>query len=301
MVEKSPPVSCSRVMPDPQKILTTVKRAADLMRATPGRSGSVVALADVDDVMVVGDLHGNLPAFRQALAIAALDKHPQRHLVLQELVHEITKYDPDHPDRSHRLVDLVSALKCQYPDRVHLILGNHELSELTGRVIGKDGQTLNLRFRQGMERTYGPHTNDVYQSYLGLFAALPLAVRTPNRVFICHTLPDNRYLDALDLELLKRDSWPEEATRRGGTIYALTWGRDTAPETADRFARMVDADLFVTGHQPCDEGFRQANHRQIIIDGTNPYPAYCLFSARDPITIEDLMKSIHIIDVLKEI
>ena len=68
--------------------------------------------------------------------------------------------------------------------------------------------------------------------------------------------------------------------KRGGTIYALTWGRDTTPETADRFAAMVDADWFITGHQPCDEGFRQANHRQIIIDGTNPYPAYCLFPAQ---------------------
>jgi Calcineurin-like phosphoesterase len=287
-------------MPDPQRILATIKKATELMRSTPGRTGSVISLADADEVMVVGDLHGNLPAFRQSLVVAALDRHPRRHLVLQELVHEITKYDPDHPDRSHRLVDLVSALKCQYPDRVHLILGNHELSELTGRIIGKDGQTLNLRFRQGIERTYGPRTQEIYQSYLGLFAALPLAVRTDNRVFICHTLPDGRYLATLDLELLMVDSWPEEAMKRGGTIYALTWGRDTTPETADHFATMVDADLFITGHQPCDDGFRQANHRQIIIDGTNPYPAYCLFPAKSPVTIDSLMKSIHILDVLNE-
>ena len=248
--------------------------------------------------MVVGDLHGNLPAFSQALAIAALDRHPRRHLVLQELVHEINKNDDDRPDRSHRLVDLVSALKCQYPQRVHLILGNHELSELTGRIIGKDGHALNLRFRQGMELAYGARTHDVYEAYLVLFAALPLAVRTPNRVFVCHTLPDARYLDDLDLALLHADHWPEEAMKRGGTIYALTWGRDTTPETADRFAAMVDADWFVTGHQPCDEGFRQANHRQIIVDGTNPYPAYCLFPAHEAVTIASLLKSTHILDVL---
>ncbi|MGD0043911.1 MAG: metallophosphoesterase, partial [Isosphaeraceae bacterium] len=121
-------------MPDPQKILATIRKATELMRSTPGRWGSVIALDDADEVMVVGDLHGNLPAFRQALAIAALDRHPRRHLVLQELVHEINRNDDDRPDRSHRLVDLVSALKCQYPQRVHLILGNHELSELTGRI-----------------------------------------------------------------------------------------------------------------------------------------------------------------------
>ena len=285
-------------MPDPQKILATIRKATELMRSTPGRSGSVIALDDADEVMVVGDLHGNLPAFRQALTIAALDRHPRRHLVLQELVHEINKNDDDRPDRSHRLVDLVSALKCRYSQRVHLILGNHELSELTGRIIGKNGHTLNLRFRQGMELAYGARTQDVYEAYLVLFAALPLAVRTPNRVFVCHTLPDARYLEALDLALLETDHWPEEAMKRGGTIYALTWGRDNAPETADRFAAMVDADWFITGHQPCDEGFRQASHRQIIIDGTNPYPAYCLFPALGAVTIESLLESTHIIDLL---
>jgi hypothetical protein len=285
-------------MPDPQKILATIRKATELMRSTPGRSGSVIELEDADEVMVVGDLHGNLPAFRQALAISALDRHPRRHLVLQELVHEIHKNDDDRPDRSHRLVDLVSALKCQYPQRVHLILGNHELSELTGRIIGKDGHTLNLRFRQGMELAYGARTHDVYEAYLVLFAALPLAVRTPNRVFVCHTLPDARYLEDLDLALLRADHWPEEAMKRGGTIYALTWGRDTTPETADRFAAMVDADWFITGHQPCEEGFRQANHRQIIIDGTNPYPAYCLFPALGAVKIESLLESTHILDVL---
>ncbi len=285
-------------MPDPQEILATIRKATELMRSTPGRSGSVVALDDADEVMAVGDLHGNLPAFSQALAIAALDRHPWRHLVLQELVHEINKNNDDRPDRSHRLVDLVSALKCQYPQRVHLILGNHELSELTGRIIGKDGHALNLRFRQGMELAYGARTQEVYEAYLVLFAALPLAVRTPNRVFVCHTLPDARYLEDLDLALLQADHWPEEAMKRGGTIYALTWGRDNTPETADRFAAMVDADWFISGHQPCDEGFRQANHRQIIIDGTNPYPAYCLFPAFGAVTIESLLKSTHIIDLL---
>ena len=78
----------------------------------------------------------------------------------------------------------------------------------------------------------------------------------------------------------------------------MTWGRDNTPETADRFAAMVDADWFISGHQPCDEGFRQANHRQIIIDGTDPYPAYCLFPAFGAVTIESLLKSTHIIDLL---
>ena len=260
-------------MPDPTKILTTIRRATELMRATPGRSGGIITLERAAEVMVVGDLHGNLPAFKKVLALAALDRHPGRHLVLQELIHGPLMYPDDKGDRSHQLLDVFAALKCQYPERVHLILGNHELSELTGRSIGKDGEGLNAKFRAG-------HRHGLRRIGRRDLRVLQGPVRRPapggpdRRIASTSAtrIPDATDLDTLDLDLLKADVWPEEAMKRRGTIYALTWGRDTTPETADRFAAMVDADFFITGHQPCDEGFRQANHRQIIIDGTNPYP-----------------------------
>jgi hypothetical protein len=284
-------------MPDPEKLLGVIHRATDLFRATPGRRGGVIALESAEEVMVVGDLHGNTPAFRSVLQIAALGRHPSRHLVLQELVHGRWHYPDDGGDKSHQLVDLISALKCQFPDRVHLILGNHELSELTGRVIGKNGVTLNAQFRSGITTAYGSHSGAIYDAYRTLFAALPLAVRTPNRVFLCHTIPDPIYLDTLDISLLGADTWPPESMQRGGTIYALTWGRNTEPETVDRFAAMVDADWFITGHQPCDLGFQQPNHRQIIIDGTAIEPTYCLFPAREPVTIERLVSRVKALPV----
>jgi Calcineurin-like phosphoesterase len=283
-------------MPDPRKVLTTIRRATELMRSTPGRAGGIVTLQNAADVLVLGDLHGNLPGFTKVLALAALDRHRDRHLVLQELIHGPYMYPDAAGDRSHQLVDLVAALKCQYAERVHLILGNHELSELTGRSIGKEGEELNAKFRRGIDKAYGASAGEVYDAYKALFAALPLAVRTSNRVYVCHTVPDAIDLDSLDLGLLAADVWPEEAMKRRGTIYALTWGRDTAPQTVDRFAAMVDADFFITGHQPCDEGFRQANHRQIIIDGTPPFPSYCLFRTDEPVSIESLMKCVHHLD-----
>jgi Calcineurin-like phosphoesterase len=289
-------------MPDPEKIVATVRRSAALFRATPGRSGGVVTLSPetADEVIVVGDLHGNVPAFRHLLEVTSLGSHSRRHLVLQELIHGPRMYVGENAgDRSHQLVDLVAALKCQYPERVHLILGNHELSELTGRPIAKNGTALNALFRLGLDTAYGSHAGEVYAAYLALFAALPLAVRTPNRVFVCHTIPDGGELDATDPEVFKLDTWPPEAMRRHGSVYNLTWGRDTAPATIDRFASMVDADWFITGHQPCDDGFRQANHRQIIIDGTDPYPAYCLFPVNQPVSLESLLKGVHILPVAK--
>lgn len=284
-------------MPDPLKVLTTIRRATTLLRSTPGRSGGVITLEDASEVMVVGDLHGNIGALKNVLVLAALDRNPGRHLVLQEVIHGPFAYPDDKGDRSHQLLDVFTALKCQYPNRVHYLLGNHELSELTGRSIGKDGEGLNAKFRRGLDTAYGPSAGDIYEAYQAVFAALPLAIRTSNRVYICHTIPDASDLDTLELDLLAANSWPEHALKRRGTIYALTWGRDIAPETADRFAAMVDADFFITGHQPCDLGFLHANHRQIIIDGTNPFPCYCLFPSNKPVTIESLVACVRVIDV----
>lgn len=281
-------------MPDPQKILATVQRASELFRNTPGREGAIIRLPEsAEDVLVVGDLHGNVPFFRHVLAQADLANNPGRHLVLQELVHGKYFYPDDGGEKSHQLVDIVSALKCQCPDRVHLILGNHELSELTGRPIGKDGVMLNTHFRRGIETAYGQSASAILEAYYQLFRSLPLAVRTPNRVLLCHTIPDGQQLDRLDAEILRTGVWTPESMKRNGTVYALTWGRDTNPETLDRFAAWIDADLFVTGHHPCDEGSARPNHRQIIIDGTDPYPTYCLFPAQGEITIDRLAKGIQ--------
>src|SRR4051812_45433350 len=196
----SPPRSPRQVtMPDPEKLLVSIRRATDLFRSTRGRRGGVISLDSAEEVMVVGDLHGNIPAFRKVLEVSALKQNHGRHLVLQELIHGHRHYPDDGGDKSHQLVDLVSALKCSCPDRVHLILGNHELSELTGRVIGKNGMQLNDQFRRGITTAYRPRDEAIYQAYRDLFAALPLAVRTPNRVFLCHTIPDPIYLDTIDV------------------------------------------------------------------------------------------------------
>ncbi len=286
-------------MPDPNKILVTVRRATELFVDTPGRRGSVVSLGEsAEEVLVVGDLHGHLHTFAAVLKLAALEKNPGRHLVLQELVHD-TRVDPDEGeiDPSHRLVDLVCALKCQFPKQVHLILGNHELSEMTGRSIAKKGFALNALFRKGIEGSYGDRAAEIHDAYLQLFRGLPLAIRTANRVMICHSIPDGTMLDGFDLGVLEASTWPEDALKRGGSVYALTWGRDTHPETVDRFATLVDADLFITGHQPCDEGYRQANHRQIILDGTDPYPKCCLFPCNGPIALEHLLEGIRSISI----
>src|SRR5438309_6017321 len=152
-------------MPDPARLLRTLQQAIQGFRNTPGRNGRLVCLQNGDEVMVVGDLHGNVENFRQALLKADLAKHAGRHLVLQELVHGPHKY-PAGGDKSHQLVDLLAALKCQFPQQVHLLLGNHELSQWTGQAIAKGDSELNALFREGLDSAYGKSAAEIYAVYL---------------------------------------------------------------------------------------------------------------------------------------
>ena len=60
---------------------------------------------------------------------------------------------------SHWMLAEVAELKATYPDRVHFLLSNHELAELTDYPIVKGQRMLNLMFRCGMQESFGPATD----------------------------------------------------------------------------------------------------------------------------------------------
>jgi hypothetical protein len=281
-------------MPNAQRVLNTIRRAKDLFLNTPSRTGTMVQLDEsAEDVLVAGDLHGNLANFQSLLDRARLDRNPRRHLVLQELVHGEARY-PNGGCKSHQLVDLVAALKCQYPERVHLILGNHELAELLNKPILKAGVRTNDLFRQGIELAYGDNSDGIFVSYQELFRALPLAVRSRNRVFVSHSFPEASDLDAgFDSAIFQSRSIDEFDTEHSASLHDLVWGRDGDEQTARRFASIVNAELLVTGHMPCLDGYSSPNSIQLILDCSRFPACYCLFSNQRPLTLTELLTGVH--------
>lgn len=274
-------------MPDPDRLLRTLRQAAQAFRTTPGRRGKLVCLQQVQEVLIAGDLHGSLDNFRALLQHADLARFPERHLVLQELIHGPNEYALG-GDKSHQLLDLVAALKCRFPKQVHFLLGNHELAQWTKRRIAKDNRDLNDHFRLGVDTAYGARAEEVYTAYMDMLAACPLALRTPNRVFLSHSLPSARRLPGFDPAVLEREDIQEKDLSLGGSVQTLVWGRDTSAAAATAFLQKVDADWLITGHIPCDEGFQIANERQLILDSAGAAGCYCLFPASTSVTIHDL-------------
>jgi calcineurin-like phosphoesterase family protein len=277
-------------MPDPAKLLHTIGQATSAFRQTPGRQGRFVELQDVEDILVAGDLHGHVDNFKRVLQLADLSTHPERHLVLQELVHGPFRYPQTGGDQSHRLLDLVAALKCQYPRQIHVLIGNHELSQWTERAIIKNDEDLNQLFRLGVETAYGTHAEAVYAAYGLMIEAMAVALRAPNRVFLSHSLPGASRLDTWELSQLQKDEYSEEDHKLGGCIHAVVWGRDISQPTVERYLAKVDCDLLVSGHIPCEDGYMTPNDRQLILDCKDAKACCCLAPIREGMGLPDLVR-----------
>ncbi len=281
-------------MPDPAKILKTITRATEATRAQPGRRGRFIDLADAEEAVIAGDLHGNVGNFQALYKIADLAKFPRRHLIMQEVVHGKFRY-PLGGDKSHQLLDLFSALKVQFPGRVHLLLGNHELAQWTDRPIIKGDDDLNSLFLRGLEEAYGEHASAIYGAYRHMFAALPFAIRTSNRVFVSHSLPTPKHRDNFSLALLERDTHNPEEFAPKGCVYSLLWGRDCSSDNVAAFLNKVDCDWLISGHIPCEHGFEAPNEQQIIVDSCGSPAAYALLPANRTLTRNEFYSSVFLI------
>jgi hypothetical protein len=281
-------------MPDPERLRKTIDRAVDAVRRQPGRRGRLIELRDADEVLVAGDLHGNIGNFQAIYKIADLAGHPHRHLVLQEVVHGKFRY-PLGGDKSHQLLDLFAALKNQFPARVHLLLGNHELAQWTDRPIIKAEEDLNVLFINGLQEAYGEGANGVYDGYRQLFAALPLAIRTANRIFLSHSLPTEKHRDGFLLSTLEQDEHRAEDLAPKGVVYSLVWGRDCSAANTAGFLEKVACDYLVSGHIPCEHGFATPNEQQIILDSCASPAAYALLPANRPLTRNEFYATVYLL------
>jgi hypothetical protein len=281
-------------MPDPDRLLRTLYKAADAVRQTPGRKGRFVQLQDADEVVVSGDLHGHVSNFQELHRAADLANNPRRHLVLQEVVHGTLEY-PLGGDKSHQILDLFSALKCQFPRQVHLLMGNHELAQWTNNKIMKNDRDLNTVFIAGVNEAYGEKGPDIYNGYLRLFGTLPLALRTANRIFISHSLPREKFRDRFELRLLETDAFPAEDLTVGGIVYELVWGRDTRPQNLLPFLKKTECDYLVSGHILCDPGFAMPSPNQLIVDCCNRPAGYALLNCTHPLTPEEFQACVRMI------
>lgn len=252
---------------DADAVCAILHAAADACRQDPKRRGSTVHLGDTGQLIVTGDLHDNMNNFRRVVRYAGLDTASPDdpdlpHLVLHEVIHGEASFNGQ--DLSVRMLARVAALKAKFPENVHLLLSNHELAQLLGEGIVKQGTSVVEAFDDGVEFLYRERADDVREAVRAYVRALPLCVRGALGVFVAHSLPAPRAIERFDKEILDRDLEPEDLQPRG-SAYDMVWGRYQNKKVTEELADHWGADVFLLGHQPADYGSEPLCDNGIIL------------------------------------
>lgn len=270
----------------------TYRQAAQENRQDPLRDGSTLVLPHYGQVVMTGDLHGHARNLERIRTFCNLEHSGARHVILHEIIHEDLGFSAA-PDLSHRVLLQAARWKCEFPDQVHFLQSNHELAQLLGQEISKGGRIVTVDFAYGVEQTYGQAGGRaVMEAILDFLGSFPLAARTANRVFLSHSLPGLRELATFDPAVLTRE--PSEVDfLEGGSAYSLVWGRRQTPEVLEHLARVLDADLFVCGHQPQETGYEVVGQRMLIIASDHNHGVFVPIDLSRRLTMDELVRAVR--------
>jgi hypothetical protein len=253
------------------------------------RVEQVVHLPEEGEVWMTGDIHDNRTNFNKLIAAADLENHPQRHLVLHELIHG-DRFDAQGRDGSWETLYRAAELKCDLPNQVHFLLANHDLAQIYGEGIMKGGISVCEAFTQGVKRDFGNEASGVNVAITEFLLSLPLAIRCPNGLLFCHSMPTDKQLETFDFSIFSRPLTSADYARRTGAAYQLIWGRHFSAETAAAFADKMEAQIVITGHQPQESGYLVNGERHLILASDHNQGVFLPIDLTQTYTMEMLVE-----------
>lgn len=247
-------------------VADVLRLGAAANRTNPCRRGviEVVALQPDDRLILTGDLHDNPLHLARVVRAAGMAGAPTQavrpaHLTLHELIHgeKLT----NGMDFSYRVLARAAALKAAFPEHVHTLLANHELSQIVGSGIVKDGVRVVDAFNEAVEFTFAEDAGLVHTALAEFIRSMPLAVRftmagAPD-ILCAHSLPAPELMDRFDPTILDRtevDFADADLTPRRGSAHLMVWGRGHTPDQLTALAERWHVGLFVLGHEKADAG-----------------------------------------------
>ena len=274
----------------PQTIIDLLNKGIEANNADKYRRDNLIYLPAEGSVIVTGDLHGHRRNFERIVAFADLANNPDRHIVLQEIIHGGPE-DSLGGCLSYRLLYDVVRYKLEFPHRVHIIMGNHDTAFINNSEVMKDGREMNRAMRLAMDREFGPDGAEVELATRQFLFSQPLAVKTESRIWVSHSLPSDRLIEKFDPQIFSRQLKVNDVVRPG-SAYLLTWGRKHSQVLLDKLAGQFDIDVFILGHQPQEKGWNQAGENLIIIASNHNHGCMIPIDLAQSYTVEQLIESI---------
>jgi len=277
---------------DADHVLEVFGTATEENQLSPLRKGQVVTLPAEGEVWMTGDLHDHRNNFNKLLKAADLATHPDRHLILHELIHG-DHYDAGGAEDSWQTLYRAAELKCDFPNQVHFLLANHDLAQIHGEGIMKAGVSVCEAFTRALKRDFNSQYASVNAGIGEFFLSLPLAIRTPGGLFFCHSLPADDQIESFDFTVFDRPLTGADYKRRTGPVYQLIWGRGMSPATVETFAEKMGANLIITGHQPQDTGYGINGEKHLIVASDHNQGVYLPLNLAETYDMEKLVSRIR--------
>lgn len=261
--------------------------AARAARAAHCRQGSVEVIEGPGTLLATGDLHDNPFHLNRLVELAGLgeegteahrhggteggalpdgdaDPSSLRASVPPSLPH-VTFHEVIHSDRllngldlSYRALARIAELKLTAPERVHTLLANHELAQIVGAGIVKDGVKCVEAFNDGLAYVFGDDWEGVSAALGEFIRSMPLALRcrTPRGDILCaHSLPATGSMGRFDTTILSRELTEADYAPRVGSAHLMVWGRGYDAEQLEDLVERWGVNLFVLGHESAPDGY----------------------------------------------
>jgi len=263
--------------------------AARHLRASPLRRGSVVWLPARGRLLVTGDLHDNPLHLQKILGLAGLERSPDHHVVFQEIIH--SEHLINGVDLSHRMLVRIADLVARYPGQAHVLLANHELSQMTGMGVSKGaGDSVEL-FNRGVQFAFGDAAADVSRGIDDFIGAMPLCLRSESGILCSHSLPSPAMMEKFDETIFEREMTDADYQRGEGSAYLLTWGRGQTKLQIEELAARWKVKIFFLGHEHIETGCEMFGPKLVKLNSDHEQGAVLSVDLANPPSAEDAVMS----------
>ncbi len=254
------------------------------------RKKNLILLPLSGELVVTGDLHGHQRNLDRIVTYCDLDRHPDRHVVFQEIIHGGEK-TVEGGCLSYRVLVNVIRYKTEFPDQVHMILGNHDTAFITDTEVMKDGREMNRAMDLALTQEFPDTHREVSQALQNFLFSQPLAVKTANGLWMSHSLPADRWTEEFNPHIFARPMSINDC-QKPGSVYLLTWGRNMSQAWLDKLATTLRTRLFILGHQPQPQGWNQAGDNLVLIASDHNHGCLVHTNLEAQVSMEDLINSI---------
>lgn len=272
------------------------------------RRGSIDYIEPPGKLVATGDLHDNPLHFERvlraagmgaALGHAEVSDADKRFVPTDGRMAHVTLHEVIHSDRliagmdfSYRVLTRVALMKAHAPEHVHVLLGNHELAQITGAGIIKDGVRSVDAFNAGVEHVFGSETDRVHEAIGTFVRSMPLALKIHTRrgdILASHSLPPAAMMNRFDPAVLSRALTEADYEPRRGSAHIMVWGRGYDEELLEDLVERWGVYMFILGHEKVSQGAMFVPPNAVVLNSDHAQGAYLVLDLSAPPRADEAM------------